>query len=117
MLGPLEQGQRLPLLADRVVGDHALACLGGGDPRAVGHAAHAEAFHDERVPSLVEPGAGLVAGQHAGQHRVVPVHRPAVLGGEVLGAAGDDVAQAGGRELPVGALVSELLGDGDGAAQ
>ena len=45
-----------------------------------------------------------------GEHRVVPVHRPAVLGREGVRHVADDVRQPGGRQLPVGALVAEQLG-------
>src|SRR5204863_131782 len=69
------------------------------------------------TPERLGAGPRLVAGQHAREHGVVPVHGPAVLRGEVRGAAGDDIAEAGRRQLPVGALVAELFGDGNGAAQ
>ncbi len=70
---------------DGQVGQEALAGLGRGDPRAVGHAADAAALQVEGVEAVVEVGPALVAADHPGEHRVVPVHRPAVLGGEGVG--------------------------------
>ena len=117
MLRPGEQIERPVGLADRQVRHHALAGLGRGDPRAVAHAPDAALGHHEGVPPLGEVVATGFTAQGAAQHRVVPVHRPAVLGGEgAVRAGAHDLGEEGDRELPVGALVAELGGDGHGAA-
>ena len=78
----------------------ALARLGRGDPRPVGDAAHALALHHEGVEPLGQPLASGVAGDHAGQHRVVPVHGPAVLGGEGVGLVADHPGEASSPTAP-----------------
>ena len=50
------------------------------------HAAHAPALDDERVAALGSRRSRPASPrEHAGEHRVVPVHRPAVLRGEGVG--------------------------------
>jgi hypothetical protein len=117
LLGPREQLARDLGLAHHQVGEHALARLGRGDPRTVGDAAHAALVHDERVAPLGEAEAPGLTRDHAGEHRVVPVHRPAVLGRERVGLVSDDVREPRCAQLPVGPLVAEVLGQRDGAAQ
>ena len=116
-LGPAEQVVRSLGVADGQPGHGVLARLGGRHPRAVGDAAHTAAVQHERAVPLGQSLAAGLAHHHAGQHGVVPVHGPAVLGREGVGHVADDVGEPGGRELPVGPLVAEQLGEGDGAAQ
>ena len=58
-----------------------------------------------------------VAAQHAAEDRVVPVHRPALLVEEHVGTVGDGDGERAERDLPVGTLVTEVLGDRDRAPQ
>ena len=57
------------------------------------------------------------AGDDAGEHRVVPVHRPAVLRLERVGHVRDDVGEVCGGELPVGPFLADGLGDRHRAPQ
>ena len=103
--------------ADGVERHHQLARLGGGDPRAVGHAPDAAALDDERRPPRRDAGVGGIAAQHAAEDGVVPVHRPAVLVEEHVGSVRDGDGERAERQLPVGAFVPEALGDGERALQ
>src|SRR5581483_5468822 len=94
---------------DREMRERALAGLRDRDPRPVAHAANALAFHHERGGTLVQPGPALRPADHAGEYRVVPVHRPPVLRRERLGPVRDYVGQPSRRQLPVGTLVTEML--------
>ncbi len=60
---------------------------------------------------------GRVAAQHATEDRVVPVHRPAVLVEEHVRPVRDGDGERAERQLPVGALVPEALGDGERALE
>ena len=70
-----------------------LGGLAGGDPRLVADATDALALHRERRPAVGQAGLGRLAREAAGEHRVVPVHRPAFLRLERVGLGGDDVGQ------------------------
>ena len=99
-------------------GHGALAGLGRRHPLPVAHAAHSLPVPHERLIAAGQPGPAPLAVDHPGQHRVVPVHGPAVLGGEGLGAAvADGVGQPGQRQLPARPLRAQLAADGQGAAQ
>ena len=117
LLGPAEEGVGHLPVAHRQVGHGALTGLRDGDPRAVGDAADALALHEEGVLALVEALSAPVAEHDSPEHRVVPVHRPAMLRGEGFGHVAHDVGELRGGDLPVGALVAEELGDGDRAAE
>ena len=72
------------LLGDRALADTqmrhgALARLGGGHPRTIRDTTDAFVLEHEGAESIGEVGAPGLAGNHAGQHRVVPVHRPTMF--------------------------------------
>src|SRR5258708_9713825 len=98
MLGPFDQPASLVEITDWSKRQGQLAGLGGGDPGTIGGAAHALVRNHELVPAIGQPGLGRGARQRSPEHRVVPIHRPPVLGLERLGAAGyrDRQAISGG---------------------
>ncbi len=117
LLRPAEQLLGTVPRAHRQVRERALARLRDRDPRTIAHAAHALALHRERRGTILEPGLSLGTADHAGEHRVVPVHRPPMLRRERLRLVRDDVGQPSGGQLPVRTLASEVLGQCDGAPQ
>ncbi len=58
-----------------------------------------------------------IAAQHAAEDGVVPVHRPAVLVEEHVGTVRDRDGERAERQLPVGTVVPEPLGDRERALQ
>ena len=113
-----EELHRDVVLADAHVGQGAFAGLGGGDPWPVADTTDALVVEHERVVPLGEVGPPGLAGDHTGEHGVVPVHGPAVLGRErVVALMANGVREQPEGELPVGTFVAEFLGDGDGAAE
>ena len=109
--GPAQQVGRRGPVADGGVGERALGGLRRRDPRLVADAADAAALHGERVPALGEARLGRLAGERAAQHRVVPVHRPAVLRLERLGPVGDRATISVGGADPVRARLADDVGE------
>ncbi len=115
VLGPFNQPAGLVKIADSSQRQGQLAGLGGGHPGAIGGAAHALVRNHELVPAMGQPGLGRGARQRSPEHRVVPIHRPPVLGLERLGAAGYRGRQAISGRPPSRPRMAEGAGDPAGA--
>ena len=104
-------------VADRRVGDGALCSFRRRDPRLVADAADAALFHRELRPAIGQANLRPLAGEAAGQHGVVPVHRPAILGLEHARVVVDEQAEAIGSGDPVGPGLVGECGEVGAAAQ
>ncbi len=69
------------------------------------------------VPAVGHAGLGGLAGEHAGEHGVVPVHRPAGLRLERVGTVANGVGHHVGGSDPVGARLADTLAESGAAAQ
>ena len=104
-------------VADRIQCHYQLAGFGAGHPRPVVDAADAETVHHEVVPPLVDARPRGSAAQRTAEHRVVPLHRPAVLGHERIRMLGDRVAKAADGHLPLRLRIVEVVGERERAPQ
>ena len=100
----------VPSHAQRVEGQHALGRLRRGDPVARRDAAHAEPLHDEGGPALGQAAPTRFAFERSREHGVVPVHGELDLGGERAGVVGHRMAEAPGRQLPIGPVLGQAFG-------
>ena len=114
---PLDEVGRRGQVADRGVGDRALRRLRRGDPRFVADATDAARLHGELRPAVGQADLGPLAGEAARQHRVVPVHRPAVLRLEDARVVVDQHGQPIGGGDPVGPRLVGQRGQVGAAAQ
>ena len=104
--GPGQKINRSVGQAGGGVGQRALSRLGSGDPRLVVHTPNTATVHHELVPLRREPCPSPLAGEHAGEDGVVPVHRPTVLRLEGAGLIAYDLGQDRGGEVPVGTAIA-----------